>query len=250
MEAVADFGQGETLVAEQTADFQGRVARNPVVGGEAAHLLRHFGEVFRRDAELVGIIGNLAVIEECAVFQKGEEAVHDVVVLCGDLLAAAVKLHVEVEEVDDHALDGVNHGLAVEVMAGEGMPPLDVVEVEHAHLLLLGVEAHDGVDEQRQMSLRAIIALRCADLDELLRNIHHINHEIKALHYILHQVAPRKDEAVARLEAERLVVEGEGAVSISTKGMCQVAGIPLVGDVGQGAFDDDVGALSHGCKDW
>ena len=90
IEPVADFGEREAPVAEQTADFQCGIARNPVVGREATHLLRHFGEVFRRDAELVGIIGDLAVLEKRAAFQKGEEAVHDVVVLCGDISFLAI----------------------------------------------------------------------------------------------------------------------------------------------------------------
>ena len=66
VELVGDVGQGETFVVKQTADFQCGVSRNPVVGGEAAYLLRHFGEVFRRDAELVGIVADFAVCVEIA----------------------------------------------------------------------------------------------------------------------------------------------------------------------------------------
>ena len=231
VELVADFGQGEALVAEQAADSQCGVARNPVVGGEAAHLLRHFGEIFRRDAELVGIVAYLAVSVEVAVLQQSKKAVHDLGGLRRDLVVA-VEFNVEVEEVDNHALDGVDHRLAVEVVVREREPPLDVVEVEGAHLLLLGVEPHDGIVEQGQMTFHAIVALWRTHLDKLLRDINGIDFKIMALHDIPRQIAAGENQAVARLEAKCLVVEIKIAVPLAAIGVAQIARKPLIAKVG------------------
>ena len=66
VELVGDVGQGETFVAEQAADFQCGIARNPIVGREAAYLFCHFGEVFRGDKEFVGIVADFTVCVEIA----------------------------------------------------------------------------------------------------------------------------------------------------------------------------------------
>ena len=247
VELVGDVGQGKTFVAEQTANFQCGVTRNPVVGGEAAHLLRHFGEVFRRDAELVGIVADFAVGIEVATLQQSEKAVHDLGGLRRDLVVA-VEFNVEVEEVDNHALDGVDHRLAVEVVVREGQPLLDVVEVERAHLLLLGGEPHDGVVEQGQMPLHAVVALRRTHLDELLRDIDGIDFKILALHDASRHIAAGENQAVVRLEAKCLVVELKIAMPLATIGVAQVARKPLVAEVDQSVFDDNVWADVHSGK--
>ena len=247
VELVADFGQGEAFVAKQAADFQSSVARNPVVGGEAAYLLRHFGEVFRCDTKLVGIVADFAVRIEIAMFQKGEKTVHDLGVLRSDLVVA-VKIHMEIEEVDNHTLYGINHRLTMEVVVCERQPLLDVVEVECAHLLLLGGEPHDGVVEQGQMPLHAVVALRRTHLDELLRDIDGIDFKILALHDASRHIAAGENQAVVRLEAKCLVVELKIAMPLATIGVAQVARKPLVAEVDQGVFYDNVGAGVHGGK--
>ena len=221
VELVADFGQGEAFVAKQAADFQCGVARNPVVGGEAAHLLCHLGEVFRRDAEFVGVVADFAVGLEVATLQQSEKAVHDLGGLRRDLVVA-VKFDVEVEEVDNHALYGVDHRLAVEVVVRERQPSLDVVEVEGAHLLLLGVEPHDGVVEQSQVTFHAVVALWRTHLDELLRDINGIDFKILALHDVPSQITTRENQAVACLEAKRLVVKLEIAMPLVAIGVAQI----------------------------
>ena len=154
----------------------------------------------------------------------------------------------EVEEVDNHALDGVDHRLAVEVVVREFQPLLDVVEIERAHLLLLWGEPHDGVVEQGHVPLHAVVALRCTHLDELLRDVDGIHLEILALHDVACHVAAGENQAVARLKAKRLVVELKIAMPLAAIGVAQVARKPLVAEVGQGVFDDDVGADVHSGK--
>ena len=154
----------------------------------------------------------------------------------------------EVEEVDNHALDGVDHRLAVEVVVREFQPLLDVVEIERAHLLLLWGEPHDGVVEQGQVSLHAVVALRCTHLDELLRDVDGIHLEILALHDVACHVAAGENQAVARLKTKRLVAELKIAMPLAAIGVAQVARKPLVAEVGQGVFDDDVGADVHSGK--
>lgn len=160
----------------------------------------------------------------------------------------AVILGVKIEEVNNHPLDGVNHRLAVEMVVGEGITAFDIVEIEHTHLLLLGVEPHDGVVEQGQMPLHAIVALWGTDLDKLLRHIHHIDHEIRALFDMAHCIATGQNKTIAYLETERLIIKNEGAVTLSAKSMGEIARITLIGDVGQRVLNDDVGAVVHGAK--
>jgi len=155
-------------------------------------------------------------------------------------LVVAVKFDVEVEEVDNHALYGVDHRLAVEVVVREREPPLDVVEVEGAHLLLLSVEPHNGVVEQGQMTFHAVVALRRTYLDELLRDINGIDFKIRALNDVSRQITTGENQTVARLETKRHVVELEIAMPIVAIGVAQVARKPIVAEVGQGVFYDDV----------
>ena len=98
------------------------------------------------------------------------------------------------------------------------------------------------------MALHAVVALRRAHLDELLRHINHINHEIRVLNDVAHRVATGEDKAVASLKSERFVIKAECAISPAAEGMGQIAREALVGNVGQGVFDDDVGTVVHDAK--
>ena len=46
----------------------------------------------------------------------------------------------EVEEIDNHALDCIDHGITVEVVSCQSQTPFDIVKVECAHFLLFRVK--------------------------------------------------------------------------------------------------------------
>ena len=78
---LADVGEGEAAVAQQTADIKRSVAGYPIVGRQATHLLRHIGEVLSRHAELVGVISYLAVAAKVALLKHLDELFHQLVLL-------------------------------------------------------------------------------------------------------------------------------------------------------------------------
>jgi hypothetical protein len=153
----------------------------------------------------------------------------------------------EIEEIDDHTLDGVAQRVATEAVVGLREAEAHVVEILAAYLLLARCEAHDGVAEEGQMTAHAIVALWRGLFDEFLRDIDDIHSEIGTFAEVAHEVAPPGyDQAVARLEAERLAVADEGAVARAAKGVAQIAGILLVADVAQCVVEDDVLHGFHG----
>ena len=76
-------------------------------------------------------------------------------------LRIAIQIDVEVEEVDNHTLHGIDHCLTVEVVRGYGETVPDVVEIEGADLLLFRVKAHYRIFEQGEVTPCAVIALWC-----------------------------------------------------------------------------------------
>jgi len=239
-EQVADFGKGACAVAQQSADVECGIARNPIVGRQSAHLFRHFAEIFGGDAEFVGVISYLAILSEIASFQQVDKLLHQLLVLCGNLIEA-IQFCVEVEEVEYHRLHGIDEYVAEKVVLRlrEALP--DDGEVVDAAFLLFFREAHDGIVEQRQMSLHAIVALRCCYLQELQRGRYHVHAEVLAFLEILYHVAPTGDNhTVALTEAEGLVVVGKRAISFMTIGMAQIVGEFCVADVLECIVYDDM----------
>ena len=239
-EQVADFGKGACAVAQQSADVERGIARNPIVGRQSAHLFRHFAEIFGCDAEFVGVISYLAILSEIASFQQVDKLLHQLLVLCGNLIEA-IQFSVEVEEVEYHRLHGIDEYVAEKVVLRlrEALP--DDGEVVDAAFLLFLREAHDGIVEQRQMPLHAIVALRCCHLKELQRGRYHVHVEVLAFPEMFYHVAPTGDNhTVALTEAEGLVVVGKRAISFMTIGMTQIVGEFCVTDVLERVVYDDM----------
>ena len=210
-EAVGDVGEGEATVAQEATDVERRVARNPVGSRQSAHFLRDLGKVLRRDAKLVGIVGDVAVAAVVATLQQLDELAHQLVVLRRKAVEA-VELGMEIKEIQYHRLYGIDEHLTVEVVLRRGKAAADGLEVLRTLPLLSLVQPHDGVVEQSQVALHAVVRLRRSHLDELLRDVDDAHAEVVALAQVLHQVAPPGDDhAVALLQAEHLAVVCKGA---------------------------------------
>ena len=153
------FVDSEGSVAQRAADVEGRVARDPVHCRLSAHLAAHLAQVFWRDAQRVGIPRHVAVLHKLASVEQRHKMLHQKCLLVGDV-PLAVEFHVEVKEVDDHTLHGVEHRVAVEIVLRQGQAAAYVVEVQRADLLLLCGEVHHRVLEQRQVAAHTVVALR------------------------------------------------------------------------------------------
>ena len=228
------------LFAQQAADVECRITRNPVVGGQAAYFLRDFGQVFGRDAKSVGVVADFAVSSEFALFQHLYELLHELVILRRDAVCA-VELGMEVEEVQNHALYGILHGIAVETMGCLLQSALDVVEVQGTNLLLVGCQAHNGILEKRQMTTHSIVCLWSGDFDESLGHVDDIHPEIITLHEIPDEVAPtRHYQTIACFEAKLPASVLEGTESRMAIGMTEIVGKLAVGYVPERIVDNDV----------
>lgn len=163
----------------------------------------------------------------------------------------AIERGVEVEEIEDHRLDGRDEDVAVELMIGLRQALTNDGEVIGAHALLLGRQTHDGVLEQRQVAPHAIVALWRAHLNKLLRYIDDFDREVVAGLAAAEQVAAAgNDHAVAGLQCELAVVIRQPAMAAVAVGMAQIAGQQWVGHPVQGVVEDDVlykfhSVLSH-----
>lgn len=117
--------------------------------------------------EAVGIVSHLAALCHLARLEQFDEAEHDGGILRGDI-GLIVECGMKVVEVEYHELHGRHQRLLVEAVAGHAEAPLHEVEVLPARALHLGREVHHGVDVQRHLPLRPIVALRRrAEGDEL-----------------------------------------------------------------------------------
>ena len=81
-EHVGDVGKRQAAVAQQAADVERGVARNPIRCWQTAHLLADLREILGRDAELVGIVTDVAVPAVIATLQQADELLHQLVLLC------------------------------------------------------------------------------------------------------------------------------------------------------------------------
>ena len=128
---VGQFGKRALLVAQLATDVKHCVAVNPVIGRKAAYLLAHLRKIFRCDKEFVGIICYFAVFAVITLLQQSQETLHQFCILRCDLLVP-IQRCMEVKEIDNHALDGIDHGVTMEVVSCQCQASLDVVEVECA----------------------------------------------------------------------------------------------------------------------
>lgn len=209
-EHIGDLHERKGLVPEQARDVERRVTIDPEVGWITAHRLRYLREILRGDAELVGIPSHFPMLAILAIFEKREKAVHDGGILGGDVLLL-IERGMEVEEVDDERLHDVDHQVVVEVMGGLLDASLEVVEIA----LALGVhprrEVHDGVEEEGELSLRAIIVLWRTEGDERRGDIHHDDVEVVLMVYPLYQLALAHNHEVALLHLKFLPIKQDAA---------------------------------------
>lgn len=213
----------QLLAAQHTDDVERGVARYPKGGRVTAHLLGYFRQVFGSNAEDVGIIFYLAVMAVVASFEQGEKTIHQMGMLLGDSILVSIERGMEIEKVDYHGLNGIEHGIAMKLMVVERKATADVVKIECTYLLHLGCEVHEGIVEQGQASTNTIVALRSGKRDKLRGDIDHVHPELLALVNLLEQVTAAYNQAIAASHGVCLSVEEETAFPRMAVGMTQVS---------------------------
>ena len=224
--AVGDVGQCQRLVAQLPRNVERSIAVYPEIGRIAAHVARHFRQVFRADAQPVSIVTHLAVAAKLPVLQHAQETAHEGSALQRKVIFI-VQVGVEVKEVQYHHLHGTDQHVAVKVMLHVRHTRGQQVEVAAAARLLPGIEPHHRIQEQGQLTFHAIVALRGAQLDKARRDIHHPYPEVRRGTNALYQLPFAHNHQVARPKLKLLAVEHKTATALRAKGMRQVVGIPV-----------------------
>ena len=139
----------------------------------------------------------------------------------------------EVEEIDNHALDGIDHGIPMKVVSCQCQAPFDIVEVECTDLLLFFRQAHNRIVEQCHRPLHTIITMWCGYFDKLRCNINHIQLEVFALTDTFHQIATAYNQTLTSLQPVYIIIIGELTETLVAIGMTQVASHLAPADAGQ-----------------
>lgn len=193
---------------EQTADVDGGEAVDPIVGAHAADILRHLREIFRGDAELVGIVAQLTVLDVVALLQQLDEAGHDVGVASRDG-AVVVGTGVEIEEVEKHHLQGAVKHVFAEAVPGVAVTLFHLFEVASEPVLLLLIELHDGIAEKRQRAAYAVVVAGRGHLNHLWRDVDAGGAQVIRRPLILDEALKAHYHAVACLKRKGHAVERE-----------------------------------------
>ena len=97
----------EGAVAKKSGYFDRSIAVDPISRSTAADGFAGLGEVFRRDTEAVGIVRNVAVRAVVAALQHPNETVHEVRVWVAQVVLLVVDMRMEIKEINNHALYGI-----------------------------------------------------------------------------------------------------------------------------------------------
>lgn len=154
-------------------------------------------------------------------FQHFQKTVHDGGVLRG-YVALAVEAGMKIKEVKNGGLHGIDERLAVEPVSGIGNTLFEPLYVPTADDLLLGREVYHGIEEQRQRTLHAVVALRRAQLDEAGLRVDDLAEEVVRRLDPLHQLAFADNRQIAGVHLEILLVETVAAHPVQAEQMRQI----------------------------
>lgn len=107
IETESDVGESQGAVVQKAGYFHRSIAVDPIRRATAADGFAGLGEIFGRDAEAVGIIRDVAVRAVLAALQHLNKTVHEVRVRVAQVVLLVVDLRVEIKEINDHALHGI-----------------------------------------------------------------------------------------------------------------------------------------------
>ena len=208
-EAESNLSESQRAVAQKAGELYGGVTVNPISRSAAADGFASLGEVFGRDAETGGIVGDVAAGAVVAALQHLKEAVHKVRVGVAEVVLLVVNLSMEVKEIDNHALHGIEGQVQVEAVSCFGAACADVLHILQAALLLARVEVHDGVVEEHHVPARAVVGERHRHPDKLRCDVDGDGSEIGTCISYPRGLAPLHNDTVARLQRVRRPVEKE-----------------------------------------
>ena len=212
----------QRAVAQKAGDLDRGIAVDPIRCSAAADGFAGLGEVFGRDAEFVGIIGDVTVRAVIAALQHLNETVHEVRVRMTQVVLLIVDLRVEIKEINDHALHGIERQIQVEPVRDLGATCAHVLHILFAALLLPRIEVHDRIVEEHHVSARTVVTERHRHLDKLRRDIDSDGPEVRTCTGYLRRLAPLHNDTVTSLQWELRAVEQQRCRALQTQRMRQI----------------------------
>ena len=222
IETEGDVGKGQRTVVQKAGYFHRSITVDPIRCAAADDGFAGLGEVFGRDTEAVGIIGNVAVRAVLAALQHLNKTVHEVRVRVAQVVLLVVYMRMEIKEIDDHALHGVERQVQIETVVSLRTTGAHVFHVFFAPRLLLRVEVHDRVVEQHHVSARAVVAERHRHLDKLRRDVDGNGSEVLTCTGYLRRLAALHDDTIAGVQGMRRAVEQQRCRALQTERVRQV----------------------------
>ena len=235
---IGDGDKRQGLVAQETRNLQRGITVNPEIGGITAHILRNLGQVLGGYAEPVGVPCDFTVRAELAILQQRQKTVHNRSVLRGDVVLL-IEAGMEIEEIQDERLHGVDHQVAVETMLRLRKAQAECLEIAVTQAVLLLREVHNGIEKQCQLPLGAIVGLGCREIDKSRRDIHCHYTKAGIRLNLVNQFSLANDEQVALGERLLFAVEYETATAVYTEGVPEIVLILSGAESAEGVCDDD-----------
>jgi hypothetical protein len=155
------------------------------------------------------------------VVEHTQERLHQVCHFLG-YFSLSVYLRVEIEEVDNHALDGIEQQVAVEMMVLLLQAHADILKILAAPFGLGVVEWHERVMEQHQSTPHTVIAQRRRQFGKLPYYIDYNRMEIIRLGNEFGALGLYEDEAVIRMDSKVVFVETDDGGAVGTQTMNEI----------------------------
>ena len=248
-EHVGNLDERERFVPQQTRNVKDRITVDPVVGAVSADLLRHFRQVFRRDAQTIRIVGYFPVLPVRPILQHFQKTVHYGGVLRGDV-ALAVQGSMEIEEIENGRLHGIDERFPIETVLRIGDACFQQFEIPAADDLLLRREVHHGVEEQGQRPFHAVVALRRRQFDELRGSINDLAPEVIRSMYLVNHFPFADNRQIPCVQLEFPLVETVTARPAQTEQVRQIFLLGIHAYRAQPVGNDNIFFVFHAATIW
>ena len=248
-EHVGNLDERERFVPQQTRNVKDRITVDPVVGAVSADLLRHFRQVFRRDAQTIRIIGYFPVLPVRPILQHFQKTVHYGGVLRGDV-ALAVQSGMEIEEIENGRLHGIDERFPIKAVLRIGDARFQQLEVSAADDLLFRREVHYGIEKQRQRPFHAVVALWRRQFDKLRCGINDLASEVLRRVYLINHFPFADNRQIPGVQFEIPFVETVTARPAQAEQMRQVFHLGIHAYRAQPVGNDNIFFVFHAVTVW
>lgn len=151
-----------------------------------------------------------------------------------------VYYRMEVKEIKNRRLHGINQHFAVESVVGLIEPIVYPAEIALTHKPLLRIKTHDRIEEERQLPFHTVVGLRDAEFDERGRHIERPHGEIFRRPDVVEQFSLADYHQVTFVKLETLSVKDKRTAPSQTQRMREIFLIPATPDTIKRLLDYDI----------